>query len=125
MPIQSYQELEVWKRGMDLAEKIYLLTKAFPTQEQYGMTSQMRRAAVSVPANIAEGWGRTGTKEFQRFLQIALGSLRELETHLILSQRVGLSQEAQVKPLLEITTILGKQILSLMRSLERRAQANG
>ena len=124
MPIQSYQELEVWQRGMELAEKIYLLTKAFPVQEQYGMTSQMRRAAVSIPANIAEGWGRTGTKEFQRFLQIALGSLRELETHLILSQRVGLSQEAQIKPLLEITTILGKQILSLMRSLEKR-MANG
>src|SRR3972149_712476 len=124
MPIQSYQELEVWQRGMELAERIYQLTKAFPTQEQYGMTSQMRRAAVSIPANIAEGWGRTGTKEFQRFLQIALGSLRELETHLMLSQRVGLSQETQVKPLLEITTILGKQILSLMRSLEKR-MANG
>ena len=122
MPIQSYQELEIWQRGMELAERIYQLTKAFPVQEQYGMTSQMRRAAVSIPANIAEGWGRTGTKEFQRFLQIALGSLRELETHLMLSQRVGLSQEAQVKPLLEITTILGKQILSLMRSLERRME---
>ena len=122
MPIQSYQELEVWQRGMELAERIYQLTKAFPVQEQYGMTSQMRRAAVSIPANIAEGWGRTGTKEFQRFLQIALGSLRELETHLMLSQRVGLSQEAQVKPLLEITTILGKQILSLMRSLQRRME---
>ena len=117
MPIQSYQDLEIWQRSMELAEKIYRLTKDFPPQEQYGMTSQMRRAAVSIPANIAEGWGRSGSKEFQRFLDIALGSLRELETHLILCQRIALCTEQQAKPLQETMTILGKQIVTLKRKL--------
>src|SRR3990170_5248198 len=90
MPIQSYQDLEVWQRGMAVAEQVYNLTQGFPREEMFGLTSQIRRAAISIPANIAEGWGRMGTKEFQRFLQIAMGSLRELETHLMLSQRVGL-----------------------------------
>lgn len=121
-PIQSYQDLEVWQRGMALAEQVYSLTGHFPRAEMFGLTNQMRRAAVSIPANIAEGWGRSGTKEFQRFLSIAMGSLREMETHLLLSQRVGLSTVEQIQPLQEIINILGKQILSLMRSLERRNQ---
>lgn len=120
MPIQSYQDLEVWQRGMLLAEKIYCLTRSFPKEEMFGLTNQMRRAVVSIPANIAEGWGRSGTKEFQHFLSIAMGSLRELETHLILSQRVGYCQKEAVEPLLQITSSLGKQILTLQRSLERR-----
>jgi len=119
-PIESYQDLEVWQRGMDLAQQVYGLTAGFPREERYGLTDQMRRAAVSIPANIAEGWGRSGTKEFQHFLAIAMGSLRELETHLLLSQRVGLSTEDRIHPLLDTATILGKQLLSLTRSLERR-----
>jgi four helix bundle protein len=82
----------------------------------------MRRAAASIPANIAEGWGRSTTKEFQHFLNIALGSLRELETHLILSQRVGITKKEQLQPILENLTILSKQVLSLTRSLERRRE---
>ena len=91
MPIQSYQDLEVWQRAMDIAAELYRLTKAFPRQEQFGLTSQIRRAASSIPANIAEGWGRQSTGEFRHFLRIAQGSLRELETHLLLSQRVDLA----------------------------------
>ena len=121
MPIQSYQDLEVWQRGMTIAEQVYSLTRPFPREEMFGLTSQMRRAASSIPANIAEGWGRMGTKEFQRFLQIAMGSLRELETHLLLSQRIGLPKMEQIQPILESSTILGKQILSLIRSLEKRS----
>jgi four helix bundle protein len=121
MPIQSYQDLEVWQRGMTIAEQTYKLTRGFPKEEMFGLTSQMRRAATSIPANIAEGWGRMGTKEFLRFLQIATGSLRELETHLILSQRVGITKSEDIQPLRENLTILSKQMLSLMRSLEKRS----
>lgn len=120
MPIQSYQDLEVWQRSMALAEKAYRLTKAFPKEELFGLTSQIRRAASSIPANIAEGWGRQGHKEFQQFLRIAQGSLRELETHLLLSQRVEICTAEQAQPLLQEATILSKQLLALARSLQRR-----
>ena len=119
MSVQSYRDLDIWKRAMELAEAVYLLTRNFPREERYGMTSQMRRSAASIPANIAEGWSR-GTKEFNQFLNIARGSLRELETHLLLSQRVGLCSPEAVHPLLENAQILGKQILTLQRKLRQR-----
>lgn len=114
--VQSYRDLEIWQRAMALAEQVYRLTGTFPREEIFGLTSQARRAATSIPANIAEGWGREGTKEFQQFLRIARGSLRELETHLLLSQRVGYCEPADLTPLLDVT-ILGKQILTLQRRL--------
>ena len=120
MPIQSYQDLDVWQRGMNLAELVYRLTKTFPKEEMFGMTSQMRRASSSIPANIAEGWGRQGNKEFQQFLRIAQGSLRELETHLLLSQRVELTTREKIDPLLTEATILGKQLVTLQRSLKAK-----
>ena len=90
--IQSYRDLRVWQEAMTLAEMCYRLTKIFPKEEVYGMTSQIRRAAASVPANIAEGYGRESRAEYIRFLRIAQGSLKEVETHLILSERVRLAQ---------------------------------
>lgn len=120
MPIQSYQDLEVWQRGMNLSEQAYRLTRTFPKEEMFGMTSQIRRAASSIPANIAEGWGRQGNKEFQQFLRVAQGSLRELETHLLLSQRVELTTRDKVQPLLDETTILSKQLVALQRSLQAK-----
>jgi four helix bundle protein len=123
MRIQSYQDLEVWQRGMKLAEMAYRLTRDFPKEELFGMTSQIRRAASSIPANIAEGWGRQGSRGFQQFLRVAQGSLKELETHLILSHRVDLCAEAGTTPLLDESTILSKQIRSLIRSLQRREKA--
>jgi four helix bundle protein len=120
MSIQSYQDLEVWQRGMTLAEQAYKLTKNYPKEELFGLTSQIRRAATSVPANIAEGWAREPTAEFQQFLRIAHGSLRELETHLLLSQRVGLSHSTTLQPLLDNITVLSKQLRSLQRSLRQR-----
>jgi len=84
----THKELEVWKLGIDLVEKIYLLTKGFPKEEIYGLTSQLRRAGTSIPSNIAEGAARKNTKEYIQFLHIALGSLSELETQLIISQRL-------------------------------------
>ena len=78
MTIQSYQDLTVWQKAMDLAEQCYRLTKTFPKAELFGMTSQIQRAAASIPANIAEGWGRNSTAEYIQFLRIAQGSLKEL-----------------------------------------------
>ncbi len=120
MAIESYQDLNVWQRGMTLAEMAYKLTKTFPREEMFGMTSQIRRAAASIPANIAEGWGRQGTKEFQQFLRIAQGSLREVETHLLLSQRVGITSQEKIQPLMAEATILSKQLVALQKSLDRR-----
>lgn len=90
----SFKDLEVWKRGIDLVEDIYTLTAKFPSNEQFGLVSQMRRAAVSIPSNIAEGQGRKNAKEFIQFLYIAKGSLAEIETQLIICQRLNYLEES-------------------------------
>src|SRR5690349_2107137 len=100
MTVQSYRQLEVWQLAMDLAEKCYQATKCFPREELFGLTSQIRRAGVSIPANIAEGQGRSHTKEFLKHLSIARGSLMELETHLTLGQRLGFLPQAKLDDLL-------------------------
>ena len=110
--ISSYQDLRIWQNSMDLAEKIYNLTRKYPKSEQFGLIAQMRRAAISVPANIAEGWSRT-SKEFCQYLRIALGSLRELETYLLLSVRVKILSYDDISSLLEEIQALSKQILTL------------
>jgi four helix bundle protein len=119
MAIQSCQDLEVWQKAMHLAEQVYQLTASFPREELFGLTSQMRRAATSVPANIAEGWARRGTKEFLHFLNIAAGSLRELETYTLLAQRVGLATPVTTQPILDWIQGLSKQMVNLQRSLRR------
>ena len=101
MTIESYKDLEVWQMAMTLAADCYLLTARFPKDEMYGMSAQIRRAAVSIPANIAEGYGRDQTGSFVQFLRIAQGSARELETHLILSERIRLAEPQTVAPLQE------------------------
>ena len=120
MQINDYHDLEVWQRARALAKAAYLLTRKLPEEELYGMTSQIRRAATSIPANIAEGWGRHYPAEFIQFLRKANGSRTELETHLIVSADVELCTEAVLQPLLQETTILGKQMLALERSLQRK-----
>jgi four helix bundle protein len=105
---------------MDLAEMCYQETRSFPKEEMFGMTSQIRRSSASIPANIAEGWGREGTKEFIQFLRVAQGSLKELETHLLLAQRVRLLEDLKLHPLLTLTEEVGKLIRSLLGSLQRR-----
>jgi four helix bundle protein len=97
---ENYKNLLVWKQGMALAKDCYLLTRTFPKEEMYGMTSQIRRAASSIPANIAEGSARGTAKDFASFLRIAQGSLRELETHLLLSAEVELTTGQNMEPLL-------------------------
>jgi four helix bundle protein len=86
--MKNHKDLDVWKKSMLLAEQIYNLTKDFPTDEKYGLISQMKRAVISIPSNIAEGAARKGNKEFVQFMYIAMGSLSELETQILLSQRL-------------------------------------
>ncbi|MBI4551995.1 MAG: four helix bundle protein [Candidatus Latescibacteria bacterium] len=116
--IQSYRDLRVWQEAMDLAEACYLLTKRIPKEELFGMTSQIRRAVSSVPANIAEGYGRENRGEYIQFLRIAQGSLKELETHLLLANRIKLIQEVEVLPALNHCNRLGKMLHRLIRSLQ-------
>jgi four helix bundle protein len=120
--IRSYQDLEVWQMAMTLAEDCYRLTAEFPRDELYGMTAQIRRAAVSIPANIAEGYGRDQTGYFIQFLKVAQGSARELETHLILSGRLRFVSEAGLPPVLETCQRISKMLRTLIRSVEHRKQ---
>ena len=90
MSIRSYCDLRVWQRGMDLVAEVYEVTREFPQEERFGLTSQMRRSAISVPSNIAEGFGRESNGDFARFLRVAQGSLKELETQLLISQRLDM-----------------------------------
>lgn len=89
MKVSHYQQLIVWQKAMDLVEKVYEATKTFPREEVYGITNQLRRAAVSVPSNIAEGQGRRTTADFLRHLGIAYGSLLEVETQLLIAVRLS------------------------------------
>jgi four helix bundle protein len=120
MKINDYRDLEVWQLGRTLVKEIYLLTKTFPPEERYGLTSQMRRAAVSIPSNTAEGWGRHYTAEFIQFLRKANGSRTELETQLILSQDLEMATPQQVEPLLQQANSIGRKLLNLERSLQTR-----
>lgn len=104
---------------MALAEACYRLTASFPRDEIYGLTSQTRRAVTSIPANIAEGYGRDSSGSYVQFLRIAQGSLKELETHLLLSVRLRLASQAQADPLLASCDGLGRMLRSLIRSIER------
>jgi four helix bundle protein len=113
--MRTHKDLNVWKNSMALAEKIYRLTSDFPKEEMYGLTSQIRRSAVSIPSNIAEGSARNGTKEFIQFLYIALGSVAELETQLILSKNLGFLTDLSVfKDLEEIRS----QLINLIKALK-------
>jgi four helix bundle protein len=120
-PINSYRDLRVWQAAIALAEACYLLTRQFPKDEMFGMVAQIRRAAASVPANIAEGHGRELTRSFIQYLRIAQGSLKEVETHLLLSQRVGLVSEKDILSLMEQCESVGKLMRALIRSLQQKA----
>jgi four helix bundle protein len=119
MGLGSYRELETWKVGMDVVEAVYLLTKTWPFEERFGLTSQTQRAAVSIPANIAEGYGRTSRLKYIRHLTIAWGSLLELETHLQIAVRVGLTHRENVIGLWRLCQTLGKLLRSHIRSLRK------
>jgi four helix bundle protein len=113
----SYKDLLVWQQSMDLAVDIYSATKSWPKEELYGLTSQVRRAATSVPANIAEGYGREHRGSYLQFLRIAQGSLKELETHLLLADRVGIAINDPIAPLMSSCESVGKLLRLLLRKL--------
>ena len=120
MGVSSYQQLKVWQSGMELAKSAHLLTQKFPKDELYGLTSQIRRAAVSIPANIAEGHARDSTKEFLHHISIALGSLAEVETLLVLAESFGYVDTAAVAALLQNTDEEGKMLRGLQKTLKSR-----
>ncbi|MEH3118781.1 MAG: four helix bundle protein [Methylorubrum populi] len=120
-PIRSYRDLDVWQAAMTLAVSCYEFTRPFPREEMFGLTAQIRRAGASVAANIAEGHGRERTLSFIHFLRIAQGSLKELETHIILASRVGLADKQSASDLVARCESLGRQTRGLIRSLQRRA----
>ena len=118
--INSYRDLQVWQDGMTLAALCYRLAKKLPREELFAMSSQIRRAASAIPANIAEGYGRESTQSFIQYLRVAQGSLKELETHLLLSERVGLLEGRHVGAAMEQCDTLGKKLRAFIRSLQRR-----
>ena len=113
----SYKDLIVWQQAMDLAVAVYDATKSWPKEEIYGLTSQVRRAASSVPANIAEGYGREVRGSYQQFLRIAQGSLKELETQLLIAERTGIASNGTAASLLASTESVGKLLRLLIRKL--------
>ena len=114
----NYRELDVWKESMDLVKEVYVLTSAFPKAETFGLTSQMRRSAVSVPCNIAEGKGRRTYRDYRRFVDIARGSTLELETQLLIAR--DLDFVSDIEPLLARTGRIGRMLSSLIRYLGTR-----
>ena len=120
--INSFRDLVVWQKAMTLVEWVYAITKTFPADERYALTSQLRRASVSVPSNIAEGYGRHSTKDYIRFLQIALGSAYELETQLELSTRLQLVGESEVKEALELCAEIEKMLIALASKLRNKKE---
>jgi four helix bundle protein len=115
--ISSYKDLIVWQRSMDLVESIYQETSEFPSAEQWGLISQMRRAAVSVPSNIAEGYGRQATGNYRQHLSIARGSLLELETQVLLAERLGYLRSEKTATMLAEIQEISKMLATLVSRL--------
>lgn len=120
--IKTYRDLEAWQLAMELVEQVYRLCSELPSNERYGLASQMQRAAVSIPANIAEGYWRGHRREYARFLSIARGSLAELETHTTLAVRLGLVSRNAGVQLWELAQRVGQVLNALLRALRREAR---
>ena len=118
--LSSYRDLLVWQKAMELVVETYRLSSRFPKEEQYGLTSQLRRASVSVPSNIAEGYGRASRKEYLQFLYVGQGSLKETETQIILAEMLGYSSKDAAELLLEKCEVVGKLLGGLIRALQRK-----
>ena len=116
---QSYEDLEVWQRGIAMVREVYQATAEFPREEIYGLTSQIRRAAVSVPSNIAEGHGRQSRGEFRQFLGQARGSVSELETQIVIARDLGFMGPDQADAILDELRRIGRMLSGLIRSIRR------
>ena len=115
--LKSYRELRVWRMGIELVVLIYAATKTFPREEVYGLTSQLRRAAVSVPSNIAEGYARQHRKEYVQALAIAIGSIAEIDTQLEIARQLGYLDDERFEKLVTHMVALRRQLLALRKSL--------
>ena len=119
-----YSDLKVWQKSMDLAVAVYESVKLLPREELYGLSDQMRRAVVSIPSNIAEGHQRSATKDYIRFLYIAKGSLGELETQIILGERLGYFEKAKTRQLYSRCEEVGRMLSGLINSLQKKLSNN-
>ena len=117
--MKTHMDLDVWKKSMDFVENIYKISSQFPKEEMYGLTSQIRRAAVSVPSNIAEGASRQGSKEFVQFLYISLGSLSEVETQIMIAKRLNFVNNIDI--ILQEMTIMKKMLNGLISHVKRKS----
>ena len=113
-----YKNLTIWKSSIDLVERIYKFTSQFPSEEKFGLTAQIRRASVSVPSNIAEGYCRQGQKETAHFISIAIGSLAEVETQLIIANRLGYAESTETEELVLKINSIQKQSISLRKRIQ-------
>ena len=118
--LTNYRELMVWQKAIELALLVYRLSEEFPKREIYGLAAQIRRATVSIPSNIAEGYGRGSRREYVQFLYIAQGSLKEMETQTILSEKLTFATPAQAKRVLDASEVVGKMLGGLIRSLKTK-----
>ncbi len=121
---RRYDDLVAWQKAMALVEYVYVLSKRFPKEEIYGLTSQVRRAAVSIPSNIAEGHGRNGRREFVHHLSIALGSLAEVETQVQIASRLGYIGADELSQFQSMASESARIMVGLMHSLEKHAAAS-
>ncbi|MGE3623129.1 MAG: four helix bundle protein [Bdellovibrionales bacterium] len=120
MTVNSYRDLEVWQKSVDMVARIYEATKLFPREELYTLTSQIRRAAISIPSNIAEGRGKRSTRDFMRYISIACGSLAELETQLVIAGKLGYLPAHQLDPLFDELARIGRMLNGMLAGLEKR-----
>ena len=118
--MRPHEKLDVWRAAMDFVLAVYKATESFPKEEKFGLTSQVRRAAVSVPANIAEGAARRSPKEFVHFISNAQGSASELETELLIAQRLGYLQESAYFEMRDTLDKIGRMLIGLTQHLERK-----
>ena len=115
--IKSFKDLEIWRKGIKLVEDVYVATKTFPKEELYGLTSQMRRSAVSVPSNISEGFARFHNKEYRQFLYMSLGSCAELTTHTIIASRLGYIRKDAANAMAQEIEEISKMTMGLIKKL--------
>ena len=118
--MKTHKDLDVWKNGIELVVSVYRITKNFPKDEMYGIVNQIRRAAVSIPSNIAEGAGRNHDREFIQFLYVALGSLAELDTQILISQRLGYVNEQEEDSLNDLIKLIRAQLSGLIKYLKEK-----
>ncbi len=118
--IKSYKDLLVWQKGIEIVKEIYLLCKDLPKEEIYGLQSQLKRAAISIPSNIAEGYGRNYTQNYIQFLRIARGSLLELETQIIISKELDLIHENQFQTIINLITEENKMLNAFIKSISKK-----